>query len=196
MSERSLIISSMGTRDKIIIAAVELFIQQGIARTTTKEIASGAGVSEGSIYRYFPSKDEMAWQIFENYHSQLAEQLKQSTIGKETLVDKVSALVECFLSLADKDWLMFKYYLTSQHTHISKVDNQTATPYKVVLSLIEDLVQSNQIKHKNSSVLAAMVMGAVHQVGINKIYARINGELSIHKDLVAQTIIIMLTAKV
>ena len=98
----------------------------------------------------------------------------------------------CFLSLADEDWLMFKYYLTSQHTHMQKVKDDACTPYKVVLKIIEELINSNVIKKNDASVLTAMVMGAVHQIAINKIYGRIQGDLSKHKTLVTQTICRML----
>ena len=182
----------MDTRGKIIDAAVNLFIQQGIARTTTRQIASAAEVAEGSIYRYFPSKDELAWQVFHDYHQLLAEQLHRSIEGKQDLLDKVEKLVGCFLSLADEDWLMFKYYLTSQHTHMQKVKDDACTPYKVVLKIIEELINSNVIKKNDASVLTAMVMGAVHQIAINKIYGRIQGDLSKHKTLVTQTICRML----
>jgi len=182
----------MNTRGKITIAAVTLFIEQGIARTTTKEIAASAGVAEGSIYRYFRSKDEMAWQVFDEYHQALAEQLLESIKKQTNLINKVSAMVHCFLLMADKDWLMFRYYLTSQHTHMSKVERNVNTPYKVVLNIIEELSANKQIEISDTQVVASMVMGAVHQIGINKIYGRINGELIEYEKVITETIMKML----
>lgn len=184
----------MSTRDKIVTAAVDLFIKQGIAGTTTREIAASASVAEGSIYRYFPSKDELAWQVFDEYHQTLAQKLLQSVINEQQLMDKIAALVHCFLSMADEDWLMFRYYLTSQHTHMQKVDSTTLTPYKVVLQVVQELIKSEVIKSNDVNLLCAMVMGAVHQIGINKIYGRIQGDLLPHKQLVTQTIFQMLNA--
>jgi AcrR family transcriptional regulator len=43
-------------RAAIIEAALPLFARKGFAATTTKEIAAAAGVSEGLIFRHFPSK--------------------------------------------------------------------------------------------------------------------------------------------
>lgn len=185
----------MSTREKIVLSAVELFIKQGIARTTTKQIAASAGVSEGSIYRYFSSKDEMAWQIFDEYHQQLAQQLLVSVNEHANLNKQVESLVSCFLSLADNDWLMFRYYLTSQHTHMNKVKDEALTPYKVVFGTLEELIKNKEVGENDISVMAAMVMGAVHQIGINKIYGRINGNLNDHKTLVSDTIIKMLHSK-
>jgi AcrR family transcriptional regulator len=42
---------------KIINAAINSFSEKGFKSTTTSEIASRAGVAEGTIFRYFPTKD-------------------------------------------------------------------------------------------------------------------------------------------
>jgi AcrR family transcriptional regulator len=44
------------TRTRILQAALRLFAAQGFDGTTTKDIALGANVAEGTIFRYFPHK--------------------------------------------------------------------------------------------------------------------------------------------
>lgn len=44
---------------QILRAAVTLFAARGFERTTTKDIAREAGISEGTIYKYFASKQEL-----------------------------------------------------------------------------------------------------------------------------------------
>jgi len=46
-------------RDQLLEVAARLFAERGFARTTTREIARAAGVSEGAIYRHFRSKEEL-----------------------------------------------------------------------------------------------------------------------------------------
>ena len=46
----------MGTKEKIMEAARQLFEQKGFAAATTKEIAALAGISEVTLYRHFESK--------------------------------------------------------------------------------------------------------------------------------------------
>jgi AcrR family transcriptional regulator len=43
-------------RQQILEAAVRLFAQNGVARTTTRQIATEVGVAEGLIFKYFPTK--------------------------------------------------------------------------------------------------------------------------------------------
>ncbi|MET9590871.1 TetR/AcrR family transcriptional regulator [Streptomyces sp. NPDC006516] len=46
-------------RVRIVDAAHELMLGIGLARATTKEIAKAAGCSEGALYKYFRSKEEL-----------------------------------------------------------------------------------------------------------------------------------------
>jgi AcrR family transcriptional regulator len=48
---------SRRTVDAVLTAAAQLFTRRGYAGTTTNHIAERAGVSIGSLYEYFPSKD-------------------------------------------------------------------------------------------------------------------------------------------
>jgi AcrR family transcriptional regulator len=46
-------------RTQILDAAARLFAEGGFHRTTTKDIADAADVSEGTLYNYFDSKEDM-----------------------------------------------------------------------------------------------------------------------------------------
>lgn len=184
----------METREKIVSSAVQLFVDHGIASTTTREIASHAGVAEGSIYRYFPSKEELAWIIFHNHHIYMADQLANSINNNNDLKENINALVKCFLQLADEDWVMFCYYLTSQHSYMHRIKLEENTPYKVILTIIQQAKNKNEIECENVEIMTAMVMGSVHQIAINKIYNRIQGELYQHHESISQTICKMLMA--
>ena len=49
----------MGTRERLIEAAERVLRERGIAGATTKEIARAAGMSEGTLYNHFTSKEEI-----------------------------------------------------------------------------------------------------------------------------------------
>ena len=46
-------------RNQILDAAVGVFAEKGFQRATTREIADAADVSEGTIYNYFDSKEDL-----------------------------------------------------------------------------------------------------------------------------------------
>lgn len=51
-------------REMIARAALKLFAEQGYERTTTKEIAREAGISEGTIFKYYPTKHDLLLAFF------------------------------------------------------------------------------------------------------------------------------------
>ncbi|NUK08200.1 TetR/AcrR family transcriptional regulator [Streptomyces lunaelactis] len=46
-------------RVRLLDAAHQVMLTNGLARATTKEIAKAAGCSEAALYKYFPSKEEL-----------------------------------------------------------------------------------------------------------------------------------------
>ncbi len=51
-------------RKAILDAAMAIFDRQGYASTTVEDVATAAGISKGSIYNYFQSKQDLFTQLF------------------------------------------------------------------------------------------------------------------------------------
>ncbi|MGQ9896764.1 MAG: TetR/AcrR family transcriptional regulator [Acidobacteriota bacterium] len=56
---------SRRTREKLILAAAQLFEERGFEKTTSNDIAAAAGVSIGSFYAYFSDKRQILLLLFE-----------------------------------------------------------------------------------------------------------------------------------
>lgn len=52
-------LTSDARRDKIIEAAREVFVKNGLAGSRTRDLAEAAGVNEALLYRHFRSKEEL-----------------------------------------------------------------------------------------------------------------------------------------
>jgi AcrR family transcriptional regulator len=52
------------TREKILLSALTLFLQNGINQTSVDEIAYHAGVTRITVYRYFDDKSSLALEAF------------------------------------------------------------------------------------------------------------------------------------
>jgi len=44
---------------ELLDAALDLFVEKGFAATRVEEVAAHAGVSKGTLFLYFPSKEEL-----------------------------------------------------------------------------------------------------------------------------------------
>ena len=61
------------TRDRILDAAINCFINLGYTNVTTAKVASVAGVSRGAMLHHFPSKTELIQAAVEYLHGKLLE---------------------------------------------------------------------------------------------------------------------------
>ena len=52
------------TRDRILAAALDLFIEQGYDKTSLREIAEQVGVTKAALYYHFESKEEILRTLF------------------------------------------------------------------------------------------------------------------------------------
>jgi AcrR family transcriptional regulator len=56
---------------ELLDAALELFVEKGFAATRSDEVAVRAGVSKGTLYLYYPSKEELLKAVIQQNLSQL-----------------------------------------------------------------------------------------------------------------------------
>jgi len=60
-------------RKQIVDAAVQLFIEKGFHKTTTRQIAGAAGLSTGSMYEYVNSKEDILYLVCDAIHEEVEE---------------------------------------------------------------------------------------------------------------------------
>jgi AcrR family transcriptional regulator len=58
-------------RRQIVDAAVQLFIENGFHKTTTRQIANAAGFSIGSLYEYVASKEDILYMVCDAIHEEV-----------------------------------------------------------------------------------------------------------------------------
>ena len=61
----------------IVAAAELLFDQQGFKATSMQEVANHAGVSKGSLYLHFKSKDELLLAVCESHTNKITQRVKE-----------------------------------------------------------------------------------------------------------------------
>ncbi len=57
-------------KEKLIQAAYELMLPQGYAATSVDQLCSQAGVSKGSFYHFFPTKEDLGLALLDDFFSQ------------------------------------------------------------------------------------------------------------------------------
>ncbi|MDN5487372.1 MAG: TetR/AcrR family transcriptional regulator, partial [Lactococcus lactis] len=94
---------------KVLQASLELFASQGFEATTSQQIAKRAGVSVGSVYHTFPTKQAILVAvlapIFEGTMDTVANQFNDNTFGKgfESVEELVKVTIADRFYFADKN---------------------------------------------------------------------------------------------
>ena len=72
------------TRAEIVDAAIGLFAVQGFDATSMEQVADAAGVSRRTVYRYFPTKDDLVFESPRQWLAVLNETLDTRTPEEST----------------------------------------------------------------------------------------------------------------
>lgn len=180
------------TKARIERAAVTLFARQGIDAVTTRAIAAGSGVSEGAIYRYYHSKNALAEELFYALHHRLAADIRDAG-ALPSIADQARAIVSAYCHAADDDWSLFAYHLLNAHRFLSdparKGEKKENNPVAETERLIMSAMANGEIPQGDAALKSAMVLGVVMQTALHKIYGRISGDLSAHKEVLEKAVL-------
>ncbi|EGL82887.1 transcriptional regulator, TetR family [Caldalkalibacillus thermarum TA2.A1] len=99
-------------REQMIAAAVSLFTEKGFHKTTTREIASKAGFSIGTLYEYIQSKEDVLYLVCDAIHQELEDRLlpvlKEQATGRESLVQAIRRLFEIMDHMQDQILIIYQ----------------------------------------------------------------------------------------
>src|SRR3979411_3430808 len=82
-----------GARERLVVAAVDLFTEQGYDATTVAQIAERAGVTKSTFFRHFPDKRELLAAGQERLSRLLAEGIAEAP-GNASPLEAVAAGAE------------------------------------------------------------------------------------------------------
>lgn len=174
------------TRTKISQAALALFVEKGVAETTVRDIAAAAGIAEGTLYRHFAGKDELAWELFATNFTKFADELEHRQEEEKTLQEKITVMVQHFCTFFDQDPVLFSYLLLAQHDYLKRVPPEQPNPVEVVQQVIRRAMTQGELPSGDAATATAMVLGIVLQAAVFKIYGRITASLTSLTDTLAE----------
>ncbi|MFK5953333.1 MAG: TetR/AcrR family transcriptional regulator [Desulfobacterium sp.] len=99
-------------RRQIVDAAVDLFVEHGYHKTTTRMIARAVGFSIGSLYEYVSSKEDILYLVCEAIHSEAEKEIKDALAGtgnsKETLREMIRGYFRVCCHMSEHILLLYK----------------------------------------------------------------------------------------
>ncbi len=89
-------------RTEILDAATQIFARVGFAGTDVQEIAAAAGVGKGTVYRYFPSKEELFLAAVDQGMRRLTESVDHAAAESLPPLKRIAGGVKAYLGWFDQ----------------------------------------------------------------------------------------------
>lgn len=155
--------------------AVRLFTERGYDATTVTDVADAAGVSPMTVYRHFPTKEDL---VLVDQHGELVAERIAASSAAQPLVHRIgSALIDSATALTggrhgddlttNEQFLLarLKLMISTPALRAKHLDNHYALQQAIVEALRDDATDPDAAFHAQaaaSACLAAMHTALVH----------------------------------
>lgn len=167
MSERAIIMNNHMARPRsedkrhvILKSAVQLFAEEGLSASTSR-IAKGAGVAEGTIFTYFPTKDDLINQLY----LELKGQLHASILfppGSAGLRERIKvawhAYVNWGMTNPQEYQVLARLGLSTQISEATRAEGNQF--FCDVATMLEEAMVQGTLRHQSLDFVATL-MGAM-----------------------------------
>jgi AcrR family transcriptional regulator len=164
------------TRERIGETAMALFVAKGVTETTIRDIAQGAGVAEGALYRHYPSKDELILDLFQRHYAAFAARLDALQAAQPHTRDKLAAMIAECCRIFDEQPVLFRFLLLVQHHSLRRVEGR-GTPVEIVREVVAHGMEAGDIPAGDADLATSLVMGIIVQPATFKTYGRLPGPM-------------------
>ena len=137
------------TMDTILSVSERLFLEKGYEKTTTQEIVTETGLSKGTIFHHFKSKEDILAAVLEKYNDSTAQDMHRwiSEMETSSAKEKIVGLFNRFYDEAERVPLS-KLALMSQSSRLILEDLRVWAKKisPIITELIKEGNQDGSIK--------------------------------------------------
>ncbi|MBI4963651.1 MAG: SDR family oxidoreductase [Desulfomonile tiedjei] len=152
-------------REQILLAAIKLFAKKGFHKTTLRNLAEETGLSQGNIYDYVGSKEDIFFLIHQFSASSAMEAMKQVVEQAAEPLEKLRRMIRAEFNTMDKlaDAIMLIY----QEGHILKKPllrsllKKERAHLEAFESIIDQCVKTKVLRECNARVVANLIKSMV-----------------------------------
>jgi AcrR family transcriptional regulator len=156
----------MSKRDAICETALKLFAEKGIEATTTREIAEEAGAAEGTLYRHFEGKDDLAHWLYRRCTRRLEETLTHAIADTIAPQERLEALVRGVFDFYASKPASCTYLLSSQESGLQMIDEDedlSPPPLRLFVNTLEQGAEQGVFRDTSTSLIAGWILAIVQR---------------------------------
>ena len=171
------------TRARIERMALELFAEKGIRTTTVRDIAARSEVAEGSLYRYYPSKEDLARSLFTTHADAVRAELTalhQDSGGD--LEGFISACIIYICGLYDRDPVLFSYLFLAEPSTLRALGVTDTLPQDFLTGVFADAFARRNQTDRDPVLVTAQIMGTLFEAATYHLYGKLSKPLTDYSD--------------
>ncbi|WP_125772623.1 TetR/AcrR family transcriptional regulator [Companilactobacillus furfuricola] len=159
-------------RDRIFDAAHVLFLERGFRNTSVADITSIAGISVGTFYLYFKSKEELFVEIYNSENVNVKAEILSKVDLDDDPVKVIRLIVDQIFKLSSNNQILNEWFNNPKLNALIASQNKYAVEgsliYSTMLRLIDkwidaDLVKPGMSKTRIVSLFDALTVLDFHQ---------------------------------
>lgn len=185
---------SRETVEAVLAAAAQVFASQGYAGTTTNHIAARAGVSIGSLYEYFPSKDALLVALTEAHVAEgasILDKLWTEVADYSDMREVVRRFARAMFDLHARDRNLHR--LLFEEAPLPRRTRQLVAATEVEISArLEKVLRANPGLTQRDPALAAAVIVQCVEALTHKLVVHGDGKAA--RDLYVEEIVALVTS--
>jgi|SRR5579872_1142037 len=170
-------ITGEDTKQRVEQAAIRMFVRKSVHGATIRDIAQEAGISLGSMYNHYKSKEELAWTLWARNWADTGAGLRQRAKAGKTLAERLHSMISYIFERFEQDWELITYVYLSRHEHLKRIRSNLPNPHIVFRMVVVEAMARREIPRQDPDLAAAMVMGTMVHVIDMKILGRIKPNL-------------------
>jgi AcrR family transcriptional regulator len=89
-------------KQKIVIAALDLFVRDGLCETSIRDIAKASGFTNPALFKHFSGKDALASYLFERCYLELYNLVVRAIQSGDTFAIKQHAVIGAYMTALDQ----------------------------------------------------------------------------------------------
>lgn len=129
----------------ILTSAGDVFARFGFHKATISQIASQAGVADGTLYLYFKNKDDILYQFINYKTAVVFEKMNTAVAAGKNAEEKLRNLIHCHLQEFQNDKNMAVIF-QSEVRYLRDIQSQIKDISKMYLDLLSDIIEQGQIE--------------------------------------------------
>jgi AcrR family transcriptional regulator len=102
-------------RARILEVAAQLFMEQGFAATSVREIGERASVGQSSLYHHVQSKGQLLYQLHQSFSRDLVDRLNAVVEANPSPTEQLRGLVRVVLSVVETHQAEVTVFLREAH---------------------------------------------------------------------------------